>query len=114
MSLKSLVDGEKNEKKEEQTQETTEAISKEVKVRDDNSPINALDCSSCENGVSIPVKGISAKGSWGGAYGSLDLCCNVFCESSIWMVDADFGEGDLLEVQQDMTIMAQRYRQDRR
>jgi hypothetical protein len=85
---------------------------KELKVRPDRENITPLDCSSCEDGVSIPVMGIAPEGREVTPSHSLHRCHQIFCPNSLYRHKGPMYDGDITEVQEEMTRIARELKEN--
>lgn len=113
-SLRSLVDGAEEEEVDEEPAPHPHDREVKLQVRPNRENITPLDCGHCSNGVAVPVMGIASKDKEItpilNPISSLARCANIFCERSIWNHDGPMADGDILELQGEMTEVAQKWR----
>lgn len=99
MGLKDLVSDSKNKRREIKKKNDYG----ELDIYEDLNKLPIIDCNHCEDGTSVPVRGLDE-------YGSLYKCTMMFCENSLFNHDGEMGEGDVVETHGKMVSAVNRRR----
>jgi hypothetical protein len=73
-----------------------------VHVKEDRSAIDCMDCGDCSKGTKAPVVGVAEDMEGNVDFGSLMICDNIFCDSSIFDVRDPPLEFDRMEIHEEI------------